>query len=216
MDGKDKVSALHLAAQAGNAKLCGYLIDNGALGSELGNNQEKFTPLMFAAKLGYINVMAMLLKKLPINAMKVRDLQGRTALHMAGLYGQTRACLFLLRCGLDKKLVDVNGKSAGALAEEVGFIVTGQAIMTYAENSLGESLRVLNFIIEKELKKSEPKPMLDSLASDGMKNLSESMAAMSASLNNLGDSIWQSSLYVVNRIFGTKYGVKEAPVAFEA
>ena len=39
-----------------------------------------------------------------------------TALHHAGLYGQTRTAKFLLRIGADKFLMDNDGRTAGKLA----------------------------------------------------------------------------------------------------
>lgn len=41
---------------------------------------------------------------------------GMTALHHAGLYGQTRTAKFLLRIGADKFLMDNDGRTAGKLA----------------------------------------------------------------------------------------------------
>lgn len=43
---------------------------------------------------------------------------GRTALHYAGLFGQSRPAQFLLRVGASKKIRDKDGKLAAELATE--------------------------------------------------------------------------------------------------
>lgn len=43
---------------------------------------------------------------------------GLTALHYAGMFGQTRTAKFLLRVGADKFLRDNEGRTAGRLASD--------------------------------------------------------------------------------------------------
>jgi ankyrin repeat protein len=48
-----------------------------------------------------------------------RNRAGMTALHYAGMFGQTRTAKFLLRVGGDKFVKDDEGRTAGRLAMDL-------------------------------------------------------------------------------------------------
>jgi len=131
---KNGIPPLHLAVAAGNIKLMNYLLEVGAdinfLSDPPAGDATGTTVLMQAARFGYIEVISDLIRRGA--SMNVEDQDGRNVLHYAAMFGQTRASLFLLRCGHDKRAKDKNKKTAGQLADELGFTVTSQAIMTYA------------------------------------------------------------------------------------
>jgi len=131
---KNGIPPLHLCVNVGNTKMIKYLLENGADVNLLSNppagDVDGATPLMHAAKFGYIYILADLIRR-GAN-LNIEDASKRNVLHYSAQFGQTRASMFLLRSGHDKRLKDKHGMTAGALAEDLGFTVTGQAIMTYA------------------------------------------------------------------------------------
>ena len=146
LEGKGGLGAVHLAAQANNSKLLKFLCENGCKGTQWTQTKatgvEPINSLNIAAKFGYVQVIATLLRLgVPIDT---KDELGRTALHWAGFYGQTRTALFLLQCGSDKRIMDKRKQSPGILAEDVGYVVTGQTILTYTVPAF-QSMTVLRY-----------------------------------------------------------------------
>ena len=146
LEGKGGLGAVHLAAQANNSKLLKFLCENGCKGTQWTQSKatgvEPINSLNIAAKFGYVQVIATLLR-LGVH-IDTRDELGRTALHWAGFYGQTRTALFLLQCGSDKRIMDKRKQSPGILAEDVGYVVTGQTILTYTVPAF-QSMTVLRY-----------------------------------------------------------------------
>lgn len=116
MEGKEGLGAVHFAAAADNTKLLGWLIKNKADLKVFTRNGENMTPLMLAAKYGNVYALAELIKN-NVDPNMTND-QGMSALHYAAKFGQTRASLFLMRVGGDKKAQTIEGKTAAALAQE--------------------------------------------------------------------------------------------------
>lgn len=183
LEGKGGQGAIHLATSAGNSKIVQFLIENGCSGTQWDKTLDPTCPIMIAAKLGYVQVIAVLLRKgVPIG---IKDEHGRTALHWAGYFGQTRTALFLLQCGSDKRIMDKKGKSPGVLAEEIGYIVTGQAILTYTVPAF-QSMTVLNYYANRiEKADAEAKAREGGLIGNFSKLLA---AEHGAGVSKLGDS----------------------------
>ena len=194
-EAKNGIPPLHLCVNVGNAKMIKYLLDNGADANQLSDppagDVDGATPMMHAAKFGYIYILADLIRR--GSALSAEDISGRNVLHYAAQFGQTRAAMFLLRTGHDKRLKDKNGMTAGALAEELGFLVTGQAIMTYAV--LGYKARfALEYFNQQAEEALKPKSLsLDDVGAAAMQlfgNASEALgnagAAISGALKSVG------------------------------
>ena len=65
------------------------------------------------------------------NGFKINDLDNekRTLLHLCALDGYTKKVLFLIENGANKKLKDINGKTAYDLALEQQYFITANEIM---------------------------------------------------------------------------------------
>lgn len=124
-------TALHTAAQTGNAKLVRWLLVNGA-DPRLCSKREGMSPLMFACKFGHIQVMSELIRVLGVSCLSETDPNGFTALHFCAASGQTRACTFLLDLGCDKRALDAKLRTAARVAQDQGFMATSQAISCHA------------------------------------------------------------------------------------
>lgn len=179
-EAKNGIPPLHMAVAAGNIKLVNYLLECGADINMFSNppagDQVGTTVLMQAGRLGNIDLMARLIRKGA--GMTITDDRGRNVLHYTAMYGQTRAALFLLRCGHDKRLKDKNKQTAGSLADELGFTVTAQAIMTYAV--LGYKAQfALEYFTEKARLAAIPKSAADqavAAAAAAFKNAAEAFS----------------------------------------
>lgn len=180
LEAKNGIPPLHMAVQSQNLKMVTYLIDSGADPDLL--DRKGISPLMCAAKSGQIQMMAHILRKGGI--LGVVDGAGKTALHYAGMFGQTRAAMFLLRCGLDKRTKDNNKMTAGAVAEEAGYIVTGQAIMTYATLQY-QALFALQYFVDQEEKANQPSNALENLADSAMAGLTSGLKLASQGMDKL-------------------------------
>ena len=113
--GREGITAAHMAAMGDSSKLIDFLASKKANLEMFSLHDEGgMTPLMMAAKFGNVYICAGLVRhKCDVN--KVNRF-GMSALHHAGLYGQTRTAKFLLRVGADKFLKDNDGRTAGKLA----------------------------------------------------------------------------------------------------
>ena len=138
---KEGQAPIHIAAQAGDAKILNWLLKNR--GSPDLYDKQGMTALMLAAKNGHMYAMAELLRgDAQINKREkdqhepgnIKNIisKGRTALHFAASTGQTRACIFLIGCQADKKITDYDGISPALAASENGCEATAQQILTYA------------------------------------------------------------------------------------
>ena len=148
LEGKGGLGAVHLAAMANNSKLLHFLLENGCNGAQWTRSGEADPTncLNIAAKYGFVQIIAVLLRKAV--RLDTKDELGRTALHWAGFFGQTRTAIFLLQCGADKRIKDNAGKSPGILAEETGYIITGQQILTYTVPAF-QSMTVLQYYADR-------------------------------------------------------------------
>lgn len=132
---------IHIAAQAGDAKILKWLLRNR--GDPDLYDKQGMTALMLAAMNGHIYAMAELLRSdaqinkrekdfhEPGNIKKIVS-KGRSALHFAAAAGQTQACVFLIRCQADKKLIDYDGIGPANAASESGNEATAQQILTFS------------------------------------------------------------------------------------
>ena len=197
-EAKNGIPPLHMAVQAGNYKLIRYLIDSGADPNFF--SRDDTTALMNAAKYGHIKLMAWLIRNGAL--LKVKDKNGRNVLHHAAMWGQTRSALFLLRCGCDKRIRDNDKLTAGGLAEEHDFPVTGQAIMTFAVPQYRAQF-ALQYFLDQDAKAREPQSLLDNVGDAAMAALGETGKAVGKALNYVGASMKAAGGAVMS-MFGFK------------
>lgn len=152
-DGKDQLTALHMAVIADNVKMLHWIIQHGGDVSQV-TRGDKLTPVMLGAKYGHVHAIGELLKQGAV-LNEVNEL-GMSALHSAAAFGQTRAALFLLRIGIDKKLRDCEGRTAAEVAFDGGYLATAQAISAFASPQRLVAAQ-LEYIVEQEKKKAAPR-----------------------------------------------------------
>jgi ankyrin repeat protein len=132
----DGLAPIHQACICGNSKMLKWILKRKKAMIWIYSLREQMTPLMFAAKFGHVECLAILMKfKYSnmdyLNAPDKDKISLKTALHWAANYGQTSACNFLLRIGADKVIRDASGKHAGKLALVSGYFPTAQIILGY-------------------------------------------------------------------------------------
>eukprot|EP00981_Chlorochromonas_danica_P006890 scaffold1503_cov150-Ochromonas_danica.AAC.3 len=165
--GKDRLAALHLAVMKENAKMVRWCLFHGADPEQLTKN-DQMTPLMLAAKYGYVTLIAELVQAGVNIDRRVEEVRGggegeeevvvpgsgMTGLHYAAAFGQTRTALFLLRIGANKKIRDCQARTAAEVAALGNYLATAQAISAYAEpeRAVGPQL---DYLIEQEKKKED-------------------------------------------------------------
>ncbi len=116
IDGKEGFGVVHYASILDNTKLLNWLIKNKADLNVCSRGAEVMTAMMLAAKYGNVYALAELVKG-NVDPNITND-QGMGALHYAAMFGQTRAALFLMRIGANKKAQTLSGKTAAALAQD--------------------------------------------------------------------------------------------------
>jgi len=109
---------------------------------------EKFTPLMFCTKFGFVRTAAEMIQH-GVN-LDFQNVHGDTALHIAGRYGQTRMAQFLLRVGANKKLVNSEGKNPATIAMNFNYLVTAQTISAHTAPN-HDVIHHLDFLLNKEI-----------------------------------------------------------------
>ena len=202
LESKTGQGAIHLAAAANNSKLVTFLIENGVNPNQWDRSEEPTSALMIAAKFGFVQVIASLLRKGA--KIDVKDGRGRTALHQAAAFGQTRTALFLLQCGADKRIKDKQGKSPGVLADEVGYVITSQQILCYTYPTF-QSMRMLNFYAD-EFKALDAKKEAESksIVGNAAKLFSGVEGQAAQALNKAGESFMAFVGSIIT--WGTKMG----------
>ena len=157
---------------------------------------------MIAAKFGFVQVIAALLRKGA--KIDVKDGRGRTALHQAAAFGQTRTAHFLLQCGADKRIKDKQGKSPGVLADEVGYVITSQQILCFTYPAF-QSMRMLNFYAD-EFKAQDAKKEAESksIVGNAAKLFSGVEGQAAQALNKAGESFMAFVGSIIT--WGTKMG----------
>ena len=202
-EAKNGIPPLHMACIAGNIKLAEYLIEVGALveyfSFENATREDK-SPMMYCAKFGFIEIIALLLRFGAL--METGDSTGKTALHHAGMWGQTRCAVFLLRCGLDKRIKDDKKQTAGLLAEDLGYTVTSQAIMTFAVMSYKAQF-ALEYFQRREEEANEPAGMED-LLGGGLDMLGNAGEAAMDAMKDAGKAIFSMGKSLMNWMGGKK------------
>lgn len=180
---------IHIAAQAGDAKILKWLLKNR--GDPDLYDKQGMTALMLAAMNGHIYAMAELLRSdaqinkrekdfyEPGNIKKIVS-KGRTALHFAAAAGQTQACIFLIRCQADKKLIDYDGVSPAYAASENGNEATAQQILTFSRPTV---------TVESQL---ETMVSLKKEAEDAVNSLSGQLSETSTSMFGTATSMFGS------------------------
>ena len=106
--GNDGKTALHYAAQTGQAEAIKELINCGAT-TEPKDKYGK-TVLHYAARSGLVEVIRVLVG--PDAKTEATDENGDTALHVAAKYGQVEAIKVLINCDAKTEATDRNGKTA--------------------------------------------------------------------------------------------------------
>ena len=126
----DGFAAVHIAAAIGSTRLVSWLIDHHCKLDI--KSKERFTAIMYAVKYGHVYTIAEIIKRGGVRFLHEPDEERRTPLHHAAMYGQTRVAKFLIKLGADKKKIDLYKMQPGQLAQEHGYEVTAQLILTFA------------------------------------------------------------------------------------
>jgi hypothetical protein len=218
VEAKNGIPPLHLAVVAGNEKVITYLLDNGANINLLSNppagDQVGTTALMLAAKFGSIDLIAKLIRRGA--DMYATDSNGRNVLHYAGMFGQTRTALFLLRCGHDKRIKDNNKQTAGQLSDELGFTVAAQAIMTYAVQGYKAQF-ALEYFTDKAARDAAPKGLMGDAAAAASAAFNKAGAALANAAEASREALLNLGNFVA-RLFGCRKQTTEkidASAAFD-
>jgi ankyrin repeat protein len=126
----DGYAAIHIAAAVGSTRLVSWLIDHNCKVSL--KSKERWTAMMYAVKYGHVYTVAEIVKRGGARYLDEADEEGRTPLHNAAMFGQTRVAKFLIKVGADKKKTDMNKMQPGQLAQEHGYENTAQLILSFA------------------------------------------------------------------------------------
>ena len=207
--GKGGQPALHLATSENNSKMVKFLLNNGCSGEQFDYTVQPVRAMMIAAKFGFVRCIAvLLLAGVPVDQKDI--IFGRTALHVAGMWGQTRTALFLLQCGADKRLVDRQGKSPGIFAEESGYVVTGQTILTFTAPEF-QTMTMLQFYADeikaKDLLEANPPSILSNILSAdnfSVKNASKALAILGDSFTAFVGEVITGVASLARRALGMK------------
>lgn len=131
----DGYAPIHHACITGNSKLLKWVLSKkGSIG--LFSRNDRMSPLMLAAKYGHVDCLSILMGHPDggpsyMNMVDGDPSSGKTALHYAANFGQTHACMFLLRIGADKIRTDKEGRHPGKLALDSGYFPTAQMILGF-------------------------------------------------------------------------------------
>ena len=143
--------AIHIAAAMGSTRLVSWLMDHNC---KVGiKSKEKLTAMMYAVKYGHVYTIGEIIKRGGIKFLNEPDEEGRTPLHHAAMYGQTRVAKFLIKIGADKTKLDINKMQPGQLAQESGYEVTAQMILTFARMAPKTEDQLQYILDEKNRKK---------------------------------------------------------------
>lgn len=149
MKGNTGHTALHLAAIRGNAKMVSFLLDKGVDVTKVSRTREgNMSALAYAGKFAHVDVIALIVKHMGPRSLQEVDENGWSVLHHCAAAGQTRACMFLIRIGADKRLKDNEGRAPGIVAQELGHTATAQEIFTFARHP-PTAQRTVDYLMEK-------------------------------------------------------------------
>ena len=129
--GTTRLAPIHRAAIAGNVKMLLWLMERDA-DLSLRGRRERLTAAQFAARQGNVFILAEIVRETDLSPLLETDAHGRNSLHVASLYGQTEAAKFLLNLGVDKRIKDNDGLSAGDLAYNAGYEQTALIVRGYS------------------------------------------------------------------------------------
>jgi uncharacterized protein len=169
--------------------------------------KDQTSPLMISTHYGNIESIIVLLR-FGVNMDLQEPVNGRTALHIAALHGQTRVALLLLRIGAKKLVRDQEGNTPAQLAQNNNFLACAQGIAAYTAKPM-KSKAQLTFLVQefedeqaKKRQKSREFSMTESsrIVFGNVSNSMDTMAAQSRLL-------WRSLNSWVRRLMG-----KEAQV----
>lgn len=127
-----RLAPIHRTAITGNVKMLLWLLQrNGDLA--LKAKREKMTAAQYAARQGKVFILAEIARERGLSLLLDADANGRNTLHIAALYGQTGVARFLLYIGVDKRIEDNDGLTAGDIAhnsnkEHTALIVKGFSV----------------------------------------------------------------------------------------
>ena len=126
-----RLAPIHRAAITGNVKMLLWLLERGA-DLSLRGRRERLTAAQFAARQGNVFFLAEIVRERDLTPLMDADASGRNSLHVASLYGQTDAAEFLLSIGIDKRIKDNTGLSAGDLAHNAGHEQTALVVRGFS------------------------------------------------------------------------------------
>ncbi|XP_072548231.1 ankyrin repeat and protein kinase domain-containing protein 1 [Salminus brasiliensis] len=124
---QDLWTPLHFAVQGGDDRAVRMLLDNKAAADS--KDKDGWTPLHLAAQNGHEGVVRLLLPRLA-SVDEQEEMTGRTALHMACMYGYLNIGKLLLAKGADPNKTDADQATALHLAAEEGHFRVARLLLT--------------------------------------------------------------------------------------
>lgn len=130
-------TALYRAVEEQRESTVSLLIGRGADANLL--FEDDWTCTLMAARSGNVNILASMLSHRPLRFRDACRPQGWTALHLSAEAGHRIPTKMLLEAGWDYTLVDVEGRTAAALAYERGHVSVVQNIQDFLMRALNGS-----------------------------------------------------------------------------
>lgn len=165
----DGFAAIHIAAAVGSTRLVNWLITHNCKLDI--KSKERITAMMYAVKYGHVYTVAEIIKKAGPRFLEEPDEEGRTPLHYAAMFGQTRVAKFLIKIGADKKKFDMYHMQPGQLAQEQGYEVTAQLILSFARMHPKTEDQLQYIIDENNRQKDKPIHMTINDAFSSLSNM---------------------------------------------
>jgi len=129
----DMNTALHMAAAAGHAEICGEILDRAPLDCSAADHKNRMgsTALHMAARGGHVATVRSILRSGGFSAVNAVDARGYTALHWAAQHGDSQMCEEILQREEFTEISgkDLKGRTSMDIAKEFGNLQNQRVIL---------------------------------------------------------------------------------------